>query len=352
MNSDCEYGKWTTWSECNNDGYQSRYRPINKLAEGNGLECSKIVDDYTQTRKCSIDCRYTDWSDWTPCNNNGILTRNRSVFKPGDYGGSDCAYNYDAYMQVNKCPVDCSYNISEWSECSRACGGGMKTRKSDIIINPLNNGLPCPDVSLSNVCNTQNCPTVTFYSTTEYGRWGGRSRTLGYGVYYKQDLINLGLDDNIRSIKFNNGATYVKVFGNDNLNSTTNGSDGVELIRSVANTSNILPNGAQISSLIVGPSVCLYSQPNYGGNAIVLPIGYFTTSELMNIKNLFNKNNMPNYIDNSLDSIKLCGARAVQVFENDKFNEISGESKRFTTDQPTLSVGRLNGIISSIIVEA
>ena len=57
-------------------------------------------------------------------------------------------------------PVDCEYSaFGPWSECSRRCGGGFRSRERNIQILARRGGKPCRGGSReTQICNKQPCP--------------------------------------------------------------------------------------------------------------------------------------------------------------------------------------------------
>ena len=57
-------------------------------------------------------------------------------------------------------PVDCEYSaFGPWSECSRRCGGGFRSRERSIQILARRGGKPCRGGSReTQICNKQPCP--------------------------------------------------------------------------------------------------------------------------------------------------------------------------------------------------
>ena len=55
-------------------------------------------------------------------------------------------------------PVNCQVSAwSDWSMCSKTCGGGTQTRTRMVTQPPMNGGTACPALSETRACNTQAC---------------------------------------------------------------------------------------------------------------------------------------------------------------------------------------------------
>jgi hypothetical protein len=57
--------------------------------------------------------------------------------------------------------IDCIVGSwSDWSECSELCGGGIQSRNRLILQTPQNEGIPCPLLTETRICNNQTCPQL------------------------------------------------------------------------------------------------------------------------------------------------------------------------------------------------
>ena len=56
--------------------------------------------------------------------------------------------------------VDCIYTWGEYTECSKSCGGGTKSRSPIITQHPRHGGRACPPKE-TKPCNEHNCPGET-----------------------------------------------------------------------------------------------------------------------------------------------------------------------------------------------
>jgi hypothetical protein len=68
------------------------------------------------------------------------------------------------YHAYNALKVDCGLGPwSEWSQCSKSCGGGNQIRTRNITVQPRNGGGACASTQETRPCNTQSCPVAGVY---------------------------------------------------------------------------------------------------------------------------------------------------------------------------------------------
>ena len=99
----------------------------------------------------SVDCVVSDWSDWSPCENN-VQRRTRTVLVPPSAGGDVCPPLEEVRDCSDTVAVDCV--VSQFSPWSR-CVGGRQTRTRTVITPPSNGGRQCP-----NLTETRDCSDV------------------------------------------------------------------------------------------------------------------------------------------------------------------------------------------------
>ncbi len=110
------------------------------------------------------DC-IMEWSNWSNCSKTcggGMQSRTATIIAPAS-GGIPCPAPADL-TQLKSCniqacpPVDCIVSDwSSWTTCTASCGGGMQTRTRDIIVHPNNGGSSCPTLIENQLCNTHQC---------------------------------------------------------------------------------------------------------------------------------------------------------------------------------------------------
>jgi len=87
---------------------------------------------------CPVDCRLGDWGGWSSCSadcGGGVKQRARPVLKDSANGGNACEQSSDTQScDIESCDVPCVLSDwSEWSLCSKACGGGTQSRTKSIL---------------------------------------------------------------------------------------------------------------------------------------------------------------------------------------------------------------------------
>eukprot|EP00405_Crypthecodinium_cohnii_P011233 CAMPEP_0206436072 /NCGR_PEP_ID=MMETSP0324_2-20121206/10272_1 /ASSEMBLY_ACC=CAM_ASM_000836 /TAXON_ID=2866 /ORGANISM="Crypthecodinium cohnii, Strain Seligo" /LENGTH=876 /DNA_ID=CAMNT_0053903181 /DNA_START=200 /DNA_END=2827 /DNA_ORIENTATION=+ len=102
-------------------------------------------------------------SDWTPqeCSvscGGGIQTLARSIVVQPQ-GGSACPpLQMTSRCNEQSCPVDCSMSAWEgWSDCSAACGGGVRERIRRVEVEAVGAGEPCPSKTETESCGNDPC---------------------------------------------------------------------------------------------------------------------------------------------------------------------------------------------------
>jgi len=186
---DCEVSDWSAWSSCSKDcgtGIKTRTRTVTKPASGGGCSCPALKETSScNTQKCKEDCKVSDWSNWSTCSKScggGKQQRTRKVLSKPCFGGSDCPDLIETRdCNTGVCAVDCVVSdFGPWSQCSKECGGGVSTR-TRTRLQPANSwGKECPPLTESKPCNTQVCKDDC--KVTEWGQWSTCSKTCGGGT--------------------------------------------------------------------------------------------------------------------------------------------------------------------------
>jgi hypothetical protein len=145
-------------------GTRMRTRTVVTPASGGGAACPPLTEsEPCNTQSCDpVDCAVSDWGDWGACSKScggGVHTRKRTVVTQPANGGKACPdLSETEACNIQPCPVDCvPSKWSDWSECSKACGGGTRTRTRTVTTPASNGGKECGPLSESETCNPQPC---------------------------------------------------------------------------------------------------------------------------------------------------------------------------------------------------
>ena len=232
------HSEWSEWSTCSKEcdgGVQKRYRTYTP-AEPGGIDLSldernNIVENREcNTHNCPENGFHSEWTDWSACSKacgNGIQTRSRT-YTPAMWGGSDLE-DKDLLTEYRNCNThNCPENgfhseWSEWSTCSKECGGGTQKRNRtytpakyggiDLSLDERNN------IVENRECNTHNCPENGFHS--QWSNWTVCDKDCGGGIQTryrtytpaKYGGIDLSLDERnniVESKACNTAACVVK----------------------------------------------------------------------------------------------------------------------------------------------
>ena len=174
---DC-IGNWSAeWSPCSRTcggGIKTKTFTITTPAEFEGaVECdNRTGDQITEacnTDPCGVDCE-GEWSaEWSSCTETcggGIKTKTFTILKEADFGGVGCDNQTgdQIFLPCNEesCPIDCVGSWStEWSQCSKTCGGGERTKTFTITTPAAHSGVGCEKQTgdqMTEPCNTDPCP--------------------------------------------------------------------------------------------------------------------------------------------------------------------------------------------------
>lgn len=184
---------------------------------------------------------------------------------------------------------------------------------------------------------------------TECG-FKGRSATFGEGDYNLAQLKKLGIINNVvSSVKVADGYT-VTLFDNDFLRGRSGSlqQDHDCLARDkfddLVSSLSVLRNVGAVAKkpkpvAVPASAITVFTQCNYGGKAINLNEGEFTTTKLQEL----------GLENNSISSIRVTEGFQVELFENDFYRGSSGTLRQ---NDDCLVDDRFNDTISSLVVSA
>ncbi|XP_066923379.1 SCO-spondin-like isoform X8 [Clytia hemisphaerica] len=188
------YSSWSSYSECSEacgDGLMTRKRTCtNPSPAHGGKQCQGASTEEKQckVKECPVDGGFSSWSSYSKCSEpcgEGEKTRSRTCTNPSPaHGGKDCSGSkvQVSPCKVKECPVDGGYSSwSSYSECSKACGDGLMTRKRTCTKpSPAHGGKQCQGASIEEErCKVKECPVDGGFSS--WSLYGECSELCGGG---------------------------------------------------------------------------------------------------------------------------------------------------------------------------
>jgi hypothetical protein len=192
---------WGEWGACSKNcggGISTRTRKVLRPAAHGGRSCPSPTETKPcNTQGCPVDCVMRPWDPWSPCSeecDGGIQFRHRTIETPALNGGKSCSPDLSENRECNTqgCPVDCITSPwGDWSNCSAKCGEGTKTRERSIIRPPENGGSLCgAPLTETESCNEGPCPEVVECEMSPWSEWG----ECGFPLYCARDCGPQGKD--------------------------------------------------------------------------------------------------------------------------------------------------------------
>ena len=179
---DCKYTSWSDWSKCDAPCGQAGNRTrkqslivkdstsVNPLCQRDNVEtkpCSSPPCPCTAGVNCT--CELTEWTEWSKCSKTcggGQSERTRQYRTNATAGCIPMNPREVQPCNVQCCPVNGGYTPwSEWSPCSKECGSGVRKRfRSCTSPEPSCKGKPCSECTVdTEVCNTTPCGKCNFF---------------------------------------------------------------------------------------------------------------------------------------------------------------------------------------------
>lgn len=178
---DCQWSSWSKYTLCSktcDTGTMSRNRVKSPVETFGGRPCTGDLEesDFCNTQGCPRDCQWSAWTEWTPCSKNcggGEIKRFRDISMPRKNGGEECTGPSEEESQCNlaECPVHCEWNEwNEWSPCPVSCDGGIRTHSRAKKQQEQSGGLPCVGNHTENeYCGMAPCPVDCHFQTWKHG---------------------------------------------------------------------------------------------------------------------------------------------------------------------------------------
>jgi hypothetical protein len=208
--TDCQVSVWGSFSECSTTcggGSKTRTRAVLKSESGTelvathgGVPCPELENiNSCNTEPCAIDCVQSEWTDPGDCSvtcGAGSETKTRTITTSPEHGGVACAAS-DSVSACNMgpCPIHCDVSaFGQFSECTKTCGTGSKTKTRTVTQHPAHGGYVCPDLAYVDDCEVNPCPEDCVMS--EWEAYSDCTHTCGTGTQTRtrtiKDDVNYG----------------------------------------------------------------------------------------------------------------------------------------------------------------
>ncbi|PAA54099.1 hypothetical protein BOX15_Mlig015709g1 [Macrostomum lignano] len=191
-------GAWTSWSDysacsltCGRGRQWSQRSCSAPEPQFGGKNCpgNSTRDRACLVTECPVDGLWGSWGAWESCSvtcGSGTAWRRRHCDSPEpQFGGSRCsgAGNESTPCHPEDCPINGGWSPwSEFTACSRSCGGGQRSRTRRCDSPPPHAGGADCVGSGSDVqdCGTDPCPVNGGWA--QWSAWGSCSRSCGSGL--------------------------------------------------------------------------------------------------------------------------------------------------------------------------
>ena len=184
---DCQVGSWVDVGVCSvtcGGGLQQQRRSVTVQPLYRGKECPSLVQTVPCNTNPCVLCNVSNWSSWSQCSVScGIGWQTRERHQLSDVSdASICPKLYEQLTCTTPCPVNCE--ISQWTpygSCSKTCGAGLQEERRTVLVEPKNDGLPCPtELVRQSYCNLVNCEKRCY--ATNWFNSSDCSTTCGVGT--------------------------------------------------------------------------------------------------------------------------------------------------------------------------
>jgi len=167
---DCVVSNWGGYGSCDKScggGSQTRLRTILMGSANGGAACPTLEDQRAcNTGCCPVNCVLSEWGTWSQCSktcDQGVKTRARTTTTQPSCNGDVCPALTQRATCVSgglhDCPVDCVLGQwADWGKCDVNCGGGVHTRTRPVVTSANHGGKACEHVSETGSCNAHTCP--------------------------------------------------------------------------------------------------------------------------------------------------------------------------------------------------
>lgn len=143
----------------------------------------------TGNQSCVFSDSFGEWSECSkPCGG-GTRSRHKSIVTADE--GSNCSLpSENQVCNKQPCPVNCVIgDWGNWSNCSTECGPGIQTRTKIIATPAAYGGKECTLPTETRDCKIKDCPVDCVIG--DWGRWSECSKPCGGGEITRTKTIKV-----------------------------------------------------------------------------------------------------------------------------------------------------------------
>jgi len=176
---DCKPGAWTAGTcsktcletDSEEKGTKTFQRQVEVEATNLGAGCGVMtLTAHCGTRRCKINCDQAEWSEWSACSKNcggGARERLRETLSEARFGGRPCGPASETETcNLEHCSKECvlgAWSVVSNEQCSKECGGGTKMAIRAVLVPSQASGscpVPAsPERMITVNCNNFPCPS-------------------------------------------------------------------------------------------------------------------------------------------------------------------------------------------------
>lgn len=210
----CVFSPWSRWhmADCIHDEDQMyRFRTVSQPPSGGGLPC---LGPTNETKPCTPDltqedCLFDDWSMWTDCSKScgtGRKTRQRRVLQEATHGGVTC--EGDIY-EVGNCSTkacnvefyNCAFgNWGSWIGCDGR-SPYQEYRKRRVVVPASGGGQPCSGTTKEiRSCDTDLATSPDLCEISPWTAWGACDKTCQGGQSQRNRYLKTKMSQNVSCV--------------------------------------------------------------------------------------------------------------------------------------------------------